>query len=190
MARLRHLLSEREAVSDRVTPHTSRLKARPRLHCSIASPLHRKAHSRRFSAWHEYLLDAANDIRRDKHSRLQTFAAPQPHSLPVGTVGAAQQVKAVAQAVAENAPGKVQFTRYGSAVDAQDALEHRAIFGAYVMADDGTTAQLFYAGANGQGVTNTVEGIFGGVTPHSHTALKAQDVVAAASGDTRGLGIF
>ncbi|MGI8418376.1 MAG: ABC transporter permease [Nakamurella sp.] len=99
-------------------------------------------------------------------------------------------MQAVEHAVAQNAPGKVEFTTYSSAADAQDAIEHRTIFGAYVMADDGKTAQLLYAGANGPGVTSTVEGIFDGVAQHSHATLKTQDVAPAASGDTRGLGIF
>lgn len=121
---------------------------------------------------------------------LAAFHAPEPSHLPVGIVGAPQQVAAVEHAVAENAPGKVDFTTYGSAADARDALEHRTVFGAYVVAEDGKTAQLLYAGANGPGVTSTVEGIFGGVAQHSHAALQTQDVAPAASGDTRGLGIF
>lgn len=121
---------------------------------------------------------------------LAAFHAPEPHNLPVGIVGASQQVKAVEQAVAENAPGKLEFITYDSAAEARDAVEHRTIFGAYVVAEDGQTAQLLYAGANGPGVTSTVEGIFGGVAHHSNIALKTQDVVPAASGDTRGLGIF
>lgn len=121
---------------------------------------------------------------------LAAFHAPEPHNLPVGIVGTTQQVTAVEQAVAKNAPGKVEFTTYRSAGEAQNAVENRTVFGAYVMAADGKSAQLRYAGANGPGVTSTLEGIFGGVAQHSHATLKTQDVTPAASGDTRGLGIF
>ena len=117
---------------------------------------------------------------------LAAFHAPQPHNLPVGIVGAAQQVEAVEHALDENAHGRIAFTTYDSAAAAQDAIEHRRVFGAYVMAEDGSTAQLQYAGANGQGVTGTLDGIFGGVAQRSHATLTTRDVVPAASGDTRG----
>ena len=58
------------------------------------------------------------------------------------------------------------------------------------MAEDGTTAQLQYAGANGQGVTGTLEGIFGGVAQRSHATLTTTRDVVPAARDTRGLGIF
>ena len=121
---------------------------------------------------------------------LFAFHAPEPHNLPVGSVGAAQQVTAVEQAVAGKAPGKFEFTTYGSAAEAQNAIEDRTTFGAYVMADDGKSAQLLYAGANGPSVTGALEGLFDGVAQHSHATLETKDVVPAASGDTRGLGLF
>ncbi|WP_210414672.1 ABC transporter permease [Microlunatus elymi] len=121
---------------------------------------------------------------------LAAFHAPEPHNLPVGIVGAAQQVKAVEQALDQNAPGQIEFTTYDSAAEARNAIEHRTTFGAYVMAEDGRTAQLLYAGANGPSVTGTLEGIFGGIAQHSHATLTTRDVVPASSGDTRGLGIF
>lgn len=121
---------------------------------------------------------------------LAAFASPEPHNLPVGIVGSEQQAAAVEQGVDKNAPGKVEFTTYSSTTQAQDAIKDRTVFGAYVLDTDGKTAQLYYAGANGPGVTSTLEGIFGGVAQNSDTTLKTEDVVPAASGDTRGLGIF
>ena len=55
---------------------------------------------------------------------LDAFHAPQPHNLPVGIVGAAQQVEAVEHALQKNARGRIAFTTYDSAAAAQDAIEH------------------------------------------------------------------
>jgi hypothetical protein len=121
---------------------------------------------------------------------LAAFHAPEPYNLPVGMVGASQQIDRVEQALETNAPGSFEFTTYDSAADAQAAIEDRTTFGAYIMSEDGKTAQLLYAGANGPGVTGTLEGAFGAVAAHSHVTLETQDVVPSASGDTRGLGIF
>jgi hypothetical protein len=121
---------------------------------------------------------------------LAAFHAPEPHDLPVAIVGTAEQVESVEQALAENAPGTIAFTLYDSAAAAQDAIEHRDVYGAYVIAEDGASAQLLYAGANGPAVTSTVQGVFGTVAQYSGATLATDDVVPTSSGDTRSLSIF
>lgn len=88
------------------------------------------------------------------------------------------------------APGTIAFTGYASAAAAQDAIEHREVYGAYVIAADGTSAHLLYAAANGPAVAGTLEGLFGTVAQHSEATLNSQDVVPASRGDTCGLSIF
>ncbi|MCK2215631.1 ABC transporter permease [Actinomadura sp. ATCC 31491] len=119
---------------------------------------------------------------------LAAFHTPEPHDLPVGIVGPAGQVEGVERALAATAPGTIAFTGYASAAAARDAVEHRRVYGAYVLPGQGTDARLLYAGANGPAVTSTLEGVFGAVT--GPAALRTQDVVPTSSGDTRGLSVF
>lgn len=64
LARLRQLLSERQAFSDRAAPHISLVKAH--------ALRHREFLLRAEIAWHQQLLDAADNIRRDERSRHET----------------------------------------------------------------------------------------------------------------------
>lgn len=121
---------------------------------------------------------------------LAAFHAPEPHDLPIGIVGSAEQIASVEQALDENAPGAIAFTVYDSADDAVAAIEHRTVYGAYVMSEDGTTARLLYAGANGPAVTSTLEGAFGSVAQYSGATLDTEDIVPTSAGDTRSLSIF
>lgn len=61
LARLRQLLSERQTFSDRAAPHISLVKA--------YALRHRELLLQAEIAWHEQLLDAADDIRLDEQSR-------------------------------------------------------------------------------------------------------------------------
>lgn len=121
---------------------------------------------------------------------LAAFHSPKPHDLPVGIVGSGRQIETVEQTLDTSSPGMIAFTAYPSATAAQHAVEHRQVYGAYVIADDGASARLLYAGANGAGVTNTLQGILGQVAQSSDTTMRSQDVTPTASGDTRSLSIF
>ncbi|MER6918170.1 ABC transporter permease [Streptomyces spiralis] len=121
---------------------------------------------------------------------LAAFHTPEPHGLPVGIVGSTSQVEAVEQKLVTNSPGRVAFTHYASVDAAQDAVEHRQVYGAYIVSGDGASTRLLYAGANGPAVTNTLQGIFGTVAQSSQATLGSQDVAPTSSGDTRGLSIF
>ena len=121
---------------------------------------------------------------------LAAFHSPEPHNLPVGIVVSGRQVASVELSLDTSSPGTIAFTTYPSAVAAQEAVEHRQVYGAYVIAADGASARLLYAGANGPGVTSTLHGMFGGVAQSSGTTMRSQDVAPTASGDTRSLSIF
>jgi hypothetical protein len=96
----------------------------------------------------------------------------------------------VEEALDANAPGTVEFTGYASAAAAQDAVKHQQVYGAYVIAEDGRSAQLLYAGANGPSVTSTLEAIFHAVAQRSGTTMQSKDVLSVSPGDTRSLSIF
>lgn len=66
LARLRQLLSERQAFGDRAAPHISLVKAH--------ALRHREFLLRAEIAWHEQLLDDADNIIRDERSRHQMTA--------------------------------------------------------------------------------------------------------------------
>ena len=69
LARLRHLLSERQEFSDRAAPHISLAKAH--------ALRHREFLLRAEIDWHEQLLDAADDIIRDERYRPETQHRPE-----------------------------------------------------------------------------------------------------------------
>ncbi len=130
---------------------------------------------------------------------LAAFHAPVPHRLPVAVVGNAQTADRVESALDRAQPGGFVVRSYPDQTAARAALDHRAVYAAYIApgsgpdSGSGSAPRLLYAGANGSGVTATVTGAFGAVaegaggTAHP---LAAVDVRPAAGGDTRGLSVF
>ncbi|MGW0085389.1 ABC transporter permease [Streptomyces sp. NPDC003393] len=121
---------------------------------------------------------------------LAAFHSPQPKNLPVGIVGPAEQTETVQRAFEEDMPGAVAFTDYPTVGAARHAVESRDVYGAYVIAADGTSARLLYAGANGPAVTSTLHDLFATVGPSGRTVTGSQDIAPTADGDTRGLSTF
>ena len=122
---------------------------------------------------------------------LAAFHAPVPHRLPVAVVGSSQTIGQVESVLDRTQPGGFQVQGYADQADARSALDHRAVYAAYVAT--GGTPELLYAGANGTGVTATVTGAFGAVAQASGAHLGTADtvdVLTSSSGDTRGLSVF
>ncbi|WP_063746795.1 hypothetical protein [Catenuloplanes japonicus] len=104
---------------------------------------------------------------------LAAFHAPRPHAMPIGVVGSAAQLQQ------QLPPGLIELVPYDSPTAARDAVTHREVYGAYLAGE----RELLYAGANGPGVTGTLEGLF-------PAAATRTDVLPTSAGDTRGLSIF
>jgi hypothetical protein len=104
---------------------------------------------------------------------LAAFHAPRPHAMPIGVVGPAAPI------AQQLPPGLIELVPYDTPAAARDAITHREVYGAYVTG----TGELLFAGANGPGVTGTLEGLF----PRAATRT---DVLPTSPGDTRGLSIF
>ena len=116
------------------------------------------------------------------------FHDPRPRDLPVGVVGTQQQVQQVRDAVAEAAPGRLAVRTVPDEAAARDAVLHRDLYGVLLLG--GPQPRLLSAGANGQGVTQTLTGAFGPVAQQTGQQLQLEDLAPLASGDTRGLAIF
>jgi hypothetical protein len=112
---------------------------------------------------------------------LDAFHAPVPHALPVGVVGTAAQVDQVRGALD---PEQFAVRDLAGEAAARTAVLHRDVYGAFL---PGPPSRLLTAGANGQGVTQTLTQAF---TPVAGGQLDQQDLRPLAPGDTRGLGIF
>jgi len=112
---------------------------------------------------------------------LDAFHAPAPHSLPVGVVGTPAQVDQVRSALDAD---EFAVRRLPDEATARTAVLHRVVYGTFL---PGPPPRLLTAGANGQGVTQTLTQAF---TPVAGGQLQQQDLQPLAPGDTRGLGIF
>ncbi|MGW0086252.1 ABC transporter permease [Streptomyces sp. NPDC003393] len=121
---------------------------------------------------------------------LAAFHAPEPRNLPVGIVGPTQNVETVERTLQATTPGAITLTTYPTAAAARNAVEHRHIYGAYVITSDGARASLLEAGANGPAVTSTLHDVFRSVATASQTPLTTHDVTPTSAGDTRGLSTF
>jgi hypothetical protein len=117
---------------------------------------------------------------------LSAFGSPTPHRLPVAVVGPqAEQVRA---ALEQRSPGGFAVTALPDAGAAAGAVRHRDVYGALV---PGSPPQLLVAGANGQGVTQTLTSALGAVTAQLGGGVPQQrDLAPLSPGDTRGLAIF
>ncbi|MFI1034517.1 ABC transporter permease [Streptomyces sp. NPDC020951] len=120
---------------------------------------------------------------------LAAFHAPRPHHLPVGVVGATQQVEQVTGGLELGLPGGFEVKRYPDEDAARRALQGRKVYAAYITTP-GKSAELMYAGANGPSVTSTVTGAFSAVAKANGDRLTVRDVVPASEGDTRAMSVF
>ena len=118
---------------------------------------------------------------------LDAFHAPTPHELPVGVVGSAQQAGQVQTALDAQSPGYFDVGPVTSEAAGRTAVLHRDVYGVYV---PGSPPRLLSAGANGQGVTQTLTQAFTPLAQQSGGQLQMQDLRPLVPGDTRGLGIF
>ncbi|MFZ4079182.1 MAG: hypothetical protein ACOYKK_07070 [Microbacteriaceae bacterium] len=117
-----------------------------------------------------------------------------PASLPVGIVGPAAVTSAVESAVDGKAPGGFVWTEYESADAATAAIEHREIYGAFVLSDAGL--DVLTASAANAAVAQVLTQIgqqIADATARSYglTVLSPQvtDVVPLPPTDARGAGL-
>ena len=115
---------------------------------------------------------------------LDAFHGPVPHSLPVGVVGTSAQVDPVRSALD---PEQFAVVALPDEATARTAVLQRDVYGAFV---PGPPSRLLVAGANGQGVTQTLTQAFTPVAERAGGQLQVEDLRPLAPGDTRGLGIF
>jgi hypothetical protein len=104
------------------------------------------------------------------------------------------QAGQVRAALERQSPGGFAVTALPDAEAAADAVRHRDVYGALV---PGSPPQLLVAGANGQGVTQTLTQALGPLTAQLGSAPQlrsgppqVRDLAPLSPGDTRGLAIF
>jgi hypothetical protein len=118
---------------------------------------------------------------------LDAFHSPVPHHLPVGVVGAPQDVQRVRTSLQQAQPGGFAVHRVADATTAQTAVLRHDLYGVYL---PGPPPKLVEAGANSQGVTMTLAQAFMPIAQQGGGQLQMQDLRPLVPGDTRGLGIF
>ncbi len=119
---------------------------------------------------------------------LAAFSTPEPHGLRIGVAGPAEQVQQVRADLEGARPGAFRVVPLAGAPEAEQAVRRNDVYGALVLGEQAPT--LLVAGAQGQGVTQTLTQAFGPVAERSGARLQVQDLVPPAAGDTRGLAIF
>ena len=118
---------------------------------------------------------------------LAAFHDPKPHDIPMAVAGQQEAVDAV-MTEAERAGDVFDLEAYSDADLARQAVEGRDVLGALLVEPNGWT--LVLAGANGQGVSQTLEGAFGPAAERAGMQFRVQDVAPLAEGDSRGLSVF
>lgn len=113
------------------------------------------------------------------------FHAPKPHSLPVGIIGAQEQVSALTSELEETNPGSFDVHSLSTG-EARQALERREIFGIY----NAQTAELQLAGANGPSATGLLTNAFTSIAHHDGEELSVTDIVPTSENDSYGLSTF
>ncbi len=114
---------------------------------------------------------------------------PKPHGLPIAVVGPQQNVAQTAQALEKASPASFDVRPYDTAAAAEHALRSRDVF-AVMDFTAGRTVHIFYAGANGSGVTSSVQGALTATAAHLGHPSTTTDAVPLPSGDSRGLSVF
>ncbi len=120
-----------------------------------------------------------------------------PRDLPVGVVGASAAAQQAAAGLARSEPGGFNIRRYAGEAAARSAIEHRDIYGAFVIspgritvleasAASPTVAQLLTA-AGQQLASHTPAPAAANAQPRPAIQVASVDVVATSASDPRGL---
>lgn len=118
---------------------------------------------------------------------LAAFHAPTPHHLPVAVVAPRAVVDAVTSGSARS-DDAFDIRTYDDEATARAAVQDHTVYGALVVGRSDAT--LLVAGANGAGVTATLEGALGAAAKAAGEDLKVTDVAPLSEGDSRGLSVF
>jgi hypothetical protein len=120
-----------------------------------------------------------------------------PRDLPVGVVGASPATQQAVEGLTRSEPGGFNFRRYVGVELARSAIEHRDIYGAFVIspgritvleasAASPTVAQLLSA-AGQQLASHAAAHAAATAQPRPAIQVKSVDVVATSASDPRGL---
>ena len=109
--------------------------------------------------------------------------SPAPHDIPIGLVNAAPGI-----VTALSTGGAFDVTSYDSEQAARAAIDSRDIDGALVIGPGGP--KLIVAGAEGDGVTGVITGVFTQMFAQQGQQLPVEIVHPFSSGDPHGLILF
>jgi hypothetical protein len=110
--------------------------------------------------------------------------APRPHDIPVGLVAPEPAAARVWSALAARAPGAFSVHRYDSQARAEQAIDDREVYGAFVVDRQG--AHLLLASAAGVAATAVIKSAFVGAAAAAHLPLTVQDLRPLPPGDPNG----
>jgi hypothetical protein len=120
---------------------------------------------------------------------LLAYHAPQPHEVPIGVVGSAQQVGTVSRELHVVSSGGFAVQRLPTRATASDAVSDRQVAAAYV-ANPKSSPKLYVARAASAISANYLQQVFGQIAAENHSPPPQQvDLVPLLSGDS-GTGIF
>ncbi len=115
------------------------------------------------------------------------FALPAsksgPHDVPVGVVGTPEQIVGF-----EKAAQGFTVHIYSSQADARTAIEHRDVYGAFVL-DSPTEVPVLYATAASPAVATVVQTVGQHLADATHRPLQLTDVSAFPEQDPKGVGL-
>lgn len=121
-------------------------------------------------------------------SLLAALHSPQPHDLPIGLAGPTQATDQVAAALRTAQPDAFDPRHYDSTNEAEQAVRHRDVAGAFVISPDG--ARLVVAGGNGLAIHQALQGVFEQVASRTGQQLTVEDVAPLPAGDRLGISPF
>lgn len=113
--------------------------------------------------------------------------APKPHNLPIGVIGTASEVGAVARSLGQHDPGGYRVKAYGSLAAARAAILRREVYGAFRPAP---TPLVLLASAASSSVESLLQGTFTAVAAAQGKTLAVDDLVPLPSSDSRGTTAF
>ncbi|HEY5985216.1 MAG TPA: hypothetical protein VIV12_02355 [Streptosporangiaceae bacterium] len=113
---------------------------------------------------------------------------PTAHGLPVAVVAPAPAVAQIRQAVGVTTGGPLDLRAAVGPQEARHQLKTGQVVGVYL--PGAGQSWLWVASAQGLAVSQTVTGIFTGVSDATGSRLEVVDVVPLARGDPRGLSLF
>nr|WSX77943.1 ABC transporter permease [Streptomyces sp. NBC_00899] len=110
-----------------------------------------------------------------------------PRHVPVGVVGTAAAARGAAEGLQRGAPGGFDVHRYPDQAAARSAIEHRDVYGAFVVGPGGVT--VLQASAAGPSVAQLLDasGSRLAASAAAPAAVRTVDVVPVSAHDPRGL---